>query len=144
MRLTILNVAFPFARVSPDPVGGAEQVLAQLDRALVAAGHRSIVVASAGLGLASSHCPYAIIEPTTVGHAAPVFFRAGAAPVGAAGVALPVVTGPGLTELEMTGVAALAVVAAQPASPARAAIPAAATRAGRGVMAVISADGSPA
>lgn len=46
--LTIVSVAYPFAPVSADPVGGAEQVLAQLDRALVAAGHRSIVVAVEG------------------------------------------------------------------------------------------------
>ncbi|HEY0180072.1 MAG TPA: glycosyltransferase [Dokdonella sp.] len=48
MRLTVLNVAFPFAPIETDAVGGAEQVLAQLDRALVAAGHRSLVVACAG------------------------------------------------------------------------------------------------
>lgn len=47
MSLTVLSVAYPFAPVSADAVGGAEQVLAQLDAALVAAGHRSIVVASA-------------------------------------------------------------------------------------------------
>ena len=46
--LTVLSVAYPLAPVSPDPAGGAEQVLAQLDRALVAAGHRSIEVAPAG------------------------------------------------------------------------------------------------
>ena len=45
MTLTILSVAYPLAPVGPDAVGGAEQVLTQLDRALVAAGHRSIVVA---------------------------------------------------------------------------------------------------
>jgi glycosyltransferase involved in cell wall biosynthesis len=48
VSLTVLSVAYPFAPVGPDAVGGAEQVLAQLDAALVAAGHRSIVVASAG------------------------------------------------------------------------------------------------
>ena len=42
---TVLSVAYPLAPVGPDAVGGAEQVLAALDRALVAAGHRSIVVA---------------------------------------------------------------------------------------------------
>ena len=47
MSFTILSVAYPFAPVGPDTVGGAEQVLAQLDAALVAAGHRSIVVAAA-------------------------------------------------------------------------------------------------
>lgn len=45
--LTVLLVAFPFARVAPDAAGGAEQVLGRLDAALVRAGHRSIVVASA-------------------------------------------------------------------------------------------------
>lgn len=46
--LTVLNVAFPFAPVGPDAVGGAEQVLTALDRALVQAGHRSLVVACEG------------------------------------------------------------------------------------------------
>jgi glycosyltransferase involved in cell wall biosynthesis len=48
VRLSVLSVAFPFAPVGPDAVGGAEQVLAQLDAALVRAGHRSVVVACAG------------------------------------------------------------------------------------------------
>ncbi len=48
MGLTVVSVAYPFAPVTPDPAGGAEQVLAQLDRALAQAGHRSIVVAQAG------------------------------------------------------------------------------------------------
>ena len=48
MSLTVLSVAYPFAPVTADPVGGSEQVLAQLDRALAAAGHRSIVVAAEG------------------------------------------------------------------------------------------------
>lgn len=47
MALTVLNVAYPLAPVGRDAVGGAEQVLSHLDRALVAAGHRSIVVARA-------------------------------------------------------------------------------------------------
>jgi glycosyltransferase involved in cell wall biosynthesis len=52
MALTIVSVAYPFAPVTPDPAGGAEQVLAQLDRALVEAGHRSIVVACEGSSVA--------------------------------------------------------------------------------------------
>jgi glycosyltransferase involved in cell wall biosynthesis len=44
-RLTVLNVAYPFAPVGPDAVGGAEQVLTMLDQALVARGNRSIVIA---------------------------------------------------------------------------------------------------
>jgi len=47
MRLTVANVAFSRAPVRRDAVGGAEQVVAMLDAALVAAGHRSIVVARA-------------------------------------------------------------------------------------------------
>ncbi len=47
-RLTILSVAYPFAPVSADAVGGAEQVLSSLDAALTRAGHRSIVLACAG------------------------------------------------------------------------------------------------
>lgn len=48
MSLTILNVAYPLAPVSFDATGGAEQVVAQLDAALVAAGHRSLVIACEG------------------------------------------------------------------------------------------------
>lgn len=48
MSLTVLQVAYPLAPVGPDAVGGAEQVLSHLDRALVAAGHRSLVVAPEG------------------------------------------------------------------------------------------------
>ncbi len=48
MALTVLAVAYPFAPVSADAVGGAEQVLAGLDAALVRAGHRSLVLAAAG------------------------------------------------------------------------------------------------
>jgi glycosyltransferase involved in cell wall biosynthesis len=43
--LSILSVAYPFAAVSADAAGGAEQVLFALDRALCEAGHRSIVLA---------------------------------------------------------------------------------------------------
>ena len=48
MSLCVLNVAYPFAPVTADPVGGAEQVLSALDRALVAAGARSVVLAAEG------------------------------------------------------------------------------------------------
>jgi glycosyltransferase involved in cell wall biosynthesis len=46
VRLTVLNIAYPFAGVGPDAVGGAEQVMSALDRALVRGGHRSIVISS--------------------------------------------------------------------------------------------------
>jgi|SRR5438477_4210638 len=48
MRLTVLNVSYPLAPVSHGTPGGAEQILATLDEALVRAGHRSLVLASAG------------------------------------------------------------------------------------------------
>lgn len=46
--MRILSVAFPFAPVRLDAVGGAEQILATLDRALVDAGHASHVLACEG------------------------------------------------------------------------------------------------
>lgn len=48
MRLRVLSVAYPFAPVGLDAVGGAEQILSSLDEALVRAGHGSIVVAREG------------------------------------------------------------------------------------------------
>jgi glycosyltransferase involved in cell wall biosynthesis len=45
MRLTILSIAYPFATVEKDSVGGAEQILSLLDHALVSAEHHSIVIA---------------------------------------------------------------------------------------------------
>lgn len=48
MSLTVLNVAYPLARVGPDAIGGAEQVLTACDEALVRAGHRSLVLACEG------------------------------------------------------------------------------------------------
>ena len=55
MTLTVLSVAYPLAPVGLDAVGGAEQVLTQLDRALIAAGHRSIVIACEGSQVAGEH-----------------------------------------------------------------------------------------
>ncbi|WP_394889275.1 glycosyltransferase [Mesorhizobium sp. AaZ16] len=54
MTLTVLNVAYPLAPVSQDAVGGAEQVLVALDKALVEAGHRSIVLACEGSSVAGT------------------------------------------------------------------------------------------
>ena len=47
-RLTILSVGYATAPVGPDAVGGSEQILSAIDRALVADGHRSLVVACRG------------------------------------------------------------------------------------------------
>lgn len=52
--LHVLSVAFPFAPAGVDAVGGAEQVLASLDLALVQAGHRSTVIACAGSQVAGT------------------------------------------------------------------------------------------
>jgi glycosyltransferase involved in cell wall biosynthesis len=43
--LIILQIAYPFAPVSPDSVGGAEQILGAIAHALTEAGHRSLVIA---------------------------------------------------------------------------------------------------
>ena len=48
MPLTVLSVAYPLAPVRQGTAGGAEQVLLALDRGLVRAGHRSMVIAAAG------------------------------------------------------------------------------------------------
>jgi glycosyltransferase involved in cell wall biosynthesis len=54
MPLTILSIGYSLAPVGPDVAGGAEQVLSALDRALVAAGHRSIIVAPEGSQIAGN------------------------------------------------------------------------------------------
>src|SRR5437763_12319148 len=54
MPLTVLSIGYSLAPVGPDVAGGAEQVLSALDRALVAAGHRSIVVAPEGSQIAGT------------------------------------------------------------------------------------------
>ncbi len=48
MNLTVLSVAFPLVPVSPDTAGGAEQIVSVLDRHIVAAGARSLVIAAEG------------------------------------------------------------------------------------------------
>ncbi|MDB6044710.1 MAG: glycosyltransferase family 4 protein [Gammaproteobacteria bacterium] len=57
MSLTVLNVPFPFVPVNDDPIGGAEQIVAQLDRMLVSNGHRSIVIAADGSRTAGQLLP---------------------------------------------------------------------------------------
>lgn len=64
MSLTILSVAYPFAPVSRDTAGGAEQILAHLDAALVQAGHRSLVVASEGSSVEGTLLPVERTEGT--------------------------------------------------------------------------------
>ena len=48
MKLVVLNVAYPFAPVSPDALGNAEQLLTRLDAALACSGHESFVMACEG------------------------------------------------------------------------------------------------
>lgn len=62
MSLTILSVAYPLAPVGLDAVGGAEQVLSQLDHALTRAGHRSIVIACEGSEAAGTLVPVPRID----------------------------------------------------------------------------------
>lgn len=62
MPLTVLGVAWPFGRVGPDAVGGAEQVLHHLDAALVREGHRSIVIAREGSTVAGELVAVAVCE----------------------------------------------------------------------------------
>src|SRR5579883_3290564 len=47
-RLRILSIGYPLAPVGPDAAGGSEQILAQLDRALVRQGHESVVIGAEG------------------------------------------------------------------------------------------------
>ncbi len=61
--LTVLQVAYPFAPVSLDAAGGAEQVVAMLDRGLTARGHRSIVLACEGSRTEGLLVPFGIAPP---------------------------------------------------------------------------------
>jgi glycosyltransferase involved in cell wall biosynthesis len=48
MGFTVLSVAYPLTETGENAVGGSEQVLAIMDRALTEAGHRSLVIAAEG------------------------------------------------------------------------------------------------
>jgi glycosyltransferase involved in cell wall biosynthesis len=67
--MKILHVAYPFAPVRDDVAGGAEHVLATLDRALCGQGHRSYVVACAGSEVCGElleiSCPEGDIDGST-------------------------------------------------------------------------------
>jgi glycosyltransferase involved in cell wall biosynthesis len=71
MSLTVLNVAYPLATVGPDAVGGAEQVVSLLDRAIVRAGHTSIVVAREGSRCAGILVPVPRVSGTMSNHLQP-------------------------------------------------------------------------
>ena len=57
MKLNVLNVAYPLAPVGPEEVGGAEQILSRLDRALTSVGHNSIVIATSESTVYGRHVP---------------------------------------------------------------------------------------
>ena len=46
--ITVLSIAYPFAPVGPNLVGGAEQILSDLDEALIRTGNQSLVIACEG------------------------------------------------------------------------------------------------
>jgi glycosyltransferase involved in cell wall biosynthesis len=46
--ISVLSIAYPFAPVGPNLVGGAEQILSDLDEALIQTGNQSVVVACEG------------------------------------------------------------------------------------------------
>jgi glycosyltransferase involved in cell wall biosynthesis len=64
MGLTILSVAFPFAPVAPDAAGGAEQILAAIDRGLEETRHHSIVVGPEGSSVAGELVRTPCVEST--------------------------------------------------------------------------------
>lgn len=63
MTLTILSVSYPLSAVAPETAGGAEQVQLRLDRAVVEAGHRSLVIAPAGSRVAGQLIPTELPPP---------------------------------------------------------------------------------
>ena len=77
MPLTVLSVSYSLAHVSPKTAGGAEQVLATIDEALVRSGHRSLVVAPAGSqcnGLViPAHIPRGVLDENAKHEARRIF-----------------------------------------------------------------------
>jgi glycosyltransferase involved in cell wall biosynthesis len=61
-HLRILSIAYPFAPVRTDSVGGAEQVLRHLDEALMRNAHPSVVIASAGSKVSGALVELPIVE----------------------------------------------------------------------------------
>lgn len=64
MKYTVLSIAYPLTHVGPDAVGGSEQILTVLDRALTEDGHRSIVIAAEGSKVRGTLIP----SPAANGH----------------------------------------------------------------------------
>lgn len=57
MKRTVLSIAYPLTEVGPEAVGGSEQVLTILDRALTEAGHQSLVIAAEGSEVSGTLIP---------------------------------------------------------------------------------------
>ncbi len=57
MKRTVLSIAYPLTQVGPEAVGGSEQVLTMLDRAITEVGHQSLVIAGAGSRIAGKLIP---------------------------------------------------------------------------------------
>lgn len=62
MSLTVLSVAFWLSVVGPESVGGAEQILGQIDEGLVRRGHNSLVIARPESKVAGQLIPTVAIE----------------------------------------------------------------------------------
>lgn len=60
--LTIVSVGYPLFPAAPDASGGAEQILVLLERGIVRAGHRSIVVAAKGSRVAGELVETPIVD----------------------------------------------------------------------------------
>src|SRR4051794_35625082 len=66
MTLTVLNVASWLNAVDPGAVGGAEQIVSQIDAGLVRRGHRSLVIARPGSRISGTLIPTS--PPDTLPH----------------------------------------------------------------------------
>src|SRR5438874_6100772 len=64
MGYTVLNVAYPLTQVGENAVGGSEQVLTLLDRALTEAGHHSLVIAAEGSEVRGTLIPSPPVDGT--------------------------------------------------------------------------------
>src|SRR5207253_6043867 len=70
-----LSVAFPFAPVGTRAAGGAERILTELDRALVAGGMRSLVVACEGSDAAGELYAFPVPHQEPLDNAAQAWCR---------------------------------------------------------------------
>lgn len=64
--MNVLSVGYPLFPVSTDSPGGAEQILAYIDRLLVGQGHRSLVMAAAGSHVSGMLIPTAAPNPELI------------------------------------------------------------------------------